>query len=64
LSRKGAGSDPEEQGTLKTFVTDDPARFKKLASRFLDVPIELPTWVSPDELYGTQAFPRRVSVPA
>lgn len=64
LSRKGAGSDPEVQGTLQTFVTDDPARFKKLASRFLDVPIELPTWVSPDELYGTKPYPRRVNVPA
>jgi glutamate racemase len=46
-------------GTLRTFVTDDPARFKKLASRFLGVPIDLPQWVSPDELYASPTVPRR-----
>lgn len=39
------------QGALKAFVTDDPLRFRRLASRFLGLEIELPTWVAPDELY-------------
>jgi glutamate racemase len=38
-------------GALRTFVTDDPLRFRQLASRFLGVEIEVPTWVAPDELY-------------
>ena len=54
LSRPSADSEALEPGTLRTFVTDDPSRFKKLASRFLGVPIDLPTWVSPDELYATR----------
>jgi len=41
----------ERVGSLKSFVTDDPLRFRKLASRFLGTEIEVPTWVSPDELY-------------
>jgi glutamate racemase len=60
-----ARSDPHEVGSLQTFVTDDPERFKKLASRFLGVPIDLPTWVSPDELYGPRVEShRREKVPA
>ena len=42
-------------GALKTFVTDDPLRFRSLASRFLGFQIEVPTWVSPDELYRPEA---------
>lgn len=38
-------------GALRTFVTDDPLRFRQLASRFLGVEVEVPTWVAPDELY-------------
>lgn len=65
LERASDGSGPIEPGTLRTFVTDDPARFKKLASRFLGVPIDLPTWVSPDELYGPRSESyRREKVPA
>jgi glutamate racemase len=52
-------------GTLKSFVTDDPLRFQKLASRFLGNEIEMPTWVSPDELYQPrQAEFVPLSVPA
>lgn len=58
LDRPGVDSEAPESGTLKTFVTDDPSRFKKLASRFLGVPIDLPTWVSPDELYASSPVPR------
>ena len=57
--------DPEAAGGLRTFVTDDPLRFRKLASRFLGVEIELPTWVAPDELYRPPPLgPARLSVPA
>jgi glutamate racemase len=58
LDRPSAHSEAPELGTLRTFVTDDPSRFKKLASRFLGVPIDLPTWVSPDELYALCPAPR------
>ena len=50
---------------LRTFVTDDPPRFKRLATRFLGLGIDLPTWVSPDELYQQQpSHPVPVSIPA
>jgi glutamate racemase len=39
------------QGRLRTFVTDDPKRFARLATRFLGVEIAEPQWVSPDELF-------------
>jgi glutamate racemase len=52
-------------GRLRTLVTDDPLRFRRLASRFLGRGIELPTWVSPDELYQPQLTdPARLSIPA
>jgi len=52
-------------GTLRAFVTDDPARFKNLTWRLLGVAIDTPTWVSSDELYHPQqAQPVRISVPA
>jgi glutamate racemase len=51
LVREPSRSGELRPGTLKTFVTDDPIRFRKLASRFLGKEIELPTWVSTDELY-------------
>ena len=38
-------------GTLQAFVTDDPARFKRLAWNLVGLAIDLPVWVSPDELY-------------
>ena len=68
-ARPGLGDlDPDGRaGTLRTFVTDDPVRFKKLAARFLGVEIDLPTWVAPEELYGVSgaaAEPVRISVPA
>ena len=42
----------EQRGTLRCFVTDDPQRFARLAPRFIGGPIDEPTWVAPDELYG------------
>lgn len=65
LAREVDESDPPVCGTLRTFVTDDPPRFKRLASRFLGVPIDPPTWVSPDELYAVRPpDPGRISIPA
>ena len=52
-------------GRLGSFVTDDPGRFKRLAGRFLGHEIDLPTWVSPDELYRErQGGPVPVGIPA
>jgi glutamate racemase len=59
LVRHPDGHGEQGRGALRTFVTDDPIRFKKLASRFLGTEVELPTWVSPDELYQ----PVRVELP-
>jgi glutamate racemase len=65
LARQADEPGPPVSGALRTFVTDDPLRFRKLASRFLGVEIDPPTWVSPDELYPTRpAEPARISVPA
>jgi glutamate racemase len=47
VPRDGGVSQP-----LRCVVTDDPARFQRLARRFLGVEIAPPAWVSPDELYG------------
>ncbi len=51
-------------GSLRCFVTDDPARFKRLAPRFLGVEIDLPAWVSPDDLFGIPDHAQPMSVPA
>ncbi len=37
-------------GSLRCFVTDDSPKFQGLASRFLGVEVETPTWVTPEEL--------------
>jgi glutamate racemase len=37
-------------GSLRCFVTDDSPKFQSLASRFLGVEIDPPTWVTPEEL--------------
>ncbi len=39
-------------GAMRCFVTDDAARFERLASRFLGFPVETPTWVALDDLQG------------
>lgn len=53
------------RNNLQCFVTDDPARFQKLAPRFLGIEIDKPTWVAPDALYGPiQTPPIRLSIPA
>lgn len=52
-------------GFLRTFVTDDPGRFRNLASQFLGSAIDLPTWVAPEKLYETAvAEPRLVRASA
>jgi glutamate racemase len=40
-------------GYLRCFVTDDAPRFAMLASRFLGLQMELPAWVSLDDLHAT-----------
>jgi glutamate racemase len=40
---------PLAAGRLRTFVTDDPDRFAALAARFLEMEIERPTLVRPNE---------------
>ncbi len=42
----------QPSGTLRCFVTDDPPRFERLATRFLGFEIEAPTWVSTDRLHA------------
>ena len=42
------------EGTLKTFVTDDPAKFSALAERFLRMQLPSPVLVNPKDLYGGQ----------
>lgn len=37
-------------GSLRCFVTDDSPKFQSLASKFLGMTIESPTWVTPEEL--------------
>lgn len=51
---EGEAAAPERDGDMRCFVTDDPQRFGRLASRFLGFDIPEPTWVSPDELYATK----------
>jgi glutamate racemase len=41
---------------IRCFVTDDAARFQRLAERFLGEPIDPPTLVPPDDLYATDAL--------
>lgn len=47
-----AGGIGGEVGSLRCFVTDDPPRFERLATRFLGFEIESPTWVSTDQLHA------------
>jgi glutamate racemase len=44
-------------GTLRAFVTDDPARFAAMASRFLQMQIEPPELVDPGRLYSAAQPP-------
>jgi glutamate racemase len=39
-------------GSLRCFVTDNSPRFSSLASRFLGMKVEMPTWVGVDELHA------------
>lgn len=46
------GSNGRETGSLRCFVTDDPPRFERLATRFLGFEIDSPTWVSTEQLHA------------
>jgi glutamate racemase len=50
LRISGLSSPNEDAGKLKCFVTDDPAKFRSLAARFLGTDIEEPTRVAIEEL--------------
>src|SRR5688572_29025960 len=54
------GSGPVQIGAVRGFVTDDPARFARLAPRFFGEAIEAPAWVAPEELYDTAPGPAPV----
>ena len=53
LQVNGLSSPSEDPGTLKCFVTDDPAKFRSLARRFLGTEIEEPARVLIEELTMT-----------
>jgi glutamate racemase len=46
----------EEPGDLHCYVTDDPERFARLASRFLGFDVPTPTWIRADDLYKDKEF--------
>lgn len=46
--------DAARQGELRCYVTDDSPRFARLASRFLGMKIDPPTWVAPESLYAAE----------
>jgi glutamate racemase len=52
LRGKGEGDGAGGGGSLRCFVTDDPPRFERLATRFLGFEIDSPTWVSTDQLHA------------
>lgn len=65
ISGRAKSMEPGTQGSFRSYVTDDPSRFRLLAPRFLGVEIDEPTWVAPEELYENQAVPSvRLSLPA
>ncbi len=51
IATLGGGSGGQG-GSLHCFVTDDPLRFERLATRFLGFEIDSPTWVSTDQLHA------------
>jgi glutamate racemase len=58
LLRGSRGDEP----SLRCFVTDDSPRFAALASHFLGFPIDSPTWVPPETLYGSTPMILREAV--
>src|SRR3954447_25520143 len=54
LLRGGVTAGPPA-GLLRCFVTDDSPKFQTLASRFLGVEIDPPTWVTPEQLIAGPA---------
>ena len=64
LCTTGLLSPGTDIGSLKCFVTDGPEKFQALAGRFLGMPIDLPTQVSPDTLMDEPVLKmaRRIAV--
>ncbi len=50
LAANGMANCGRSTGQLRCFVTDDPAKFQRLAKRFVGCEIDLPTWVSTEDL--------------
>ena len=59
LTRSGSLSGGESGGTLTCYVSDNPARFQTVGSRFLGQPITDVVWVSPELFFAeaSQAIP-------
>jgi len=57
-----AGGNSAGGASLRCFVTDDSPKFRTLASRFLGVEIDPPTWVTPEELAAGAAPPQFLPV--
>lgn len=54
LSARGILSGREEAGSLVSYVSDNPQRFRELGQRFLSHPIVDVTWVSPEQFYAQE----------
>jgi glutamate racemase len=52
---RGSATTATTSGSLRCFVTDDSPKFQTLASRFLGVEIDPPTWVTPEQLVAGPA---------
>jgi len=60
LRQPARACSPRTAGMIRCFVSDDPARFALLASRFLGQLIEPPTLVEPETLYREQEGPAQL----
>jgi len=52
-------SDNDRPGTMRCYVSDNPARFRTVGSRFLDENIEYVEWVEPERYVNLARLPSR-----
>jgi glutamate racemase len=50
LARRGVGNDPAREGEYRFACTGDPAAFRGVAERFLQLPLTDVEWIDPDAL--------------
>jgi glutamate racemase len=50
LARRGVGNDPAREGEYRFACTGDPAAFRAVAERFLQLPLTDVEWIDPDAL--------------